>query len=361
MRYQFSKKAISGRVIIIAALALANFLLMQFANYPQAVERYYSQGLYPAICWVLHPIFNLFPFSVGDVLYVVVIAYLLFAFVRFIVLLFKGQYKRMGLLMLRLIISVQIAVLVFYVFWGMNYFRTSAGERLNLRDTGYTTAHLINVTSRLIDSANIYRASLTAADTTQNNDAIFATAINAVRKISADSANFRTYSPKIKPSLLTPLMNYLGTSGYFNPFTSEAQLNYQMPFFERPMVACHEMAHQTGYGAEDEASFAGYLSALTSKDKLLRYSAYHYAVDECIRALRFRDTLAFKELKKGISPQVRHDLITERLYWRSFHGKAGMLSGMLYDDFLKANNQPQGMRTYDQMVLLLMAWYKGGH
>lgn len=358
MRYQFSTKTLSGRVIIIAALALVNFLLMQFANHPQAVERYYSQGLYPAIGWVLHPVLNLFPFSVGDVLYVLVIGYLLFAFGRFIVLLFKGRFKLMGLLTLRLIISIQIAVLAFYIFWGMNYFRPSAGERLNLRDTSYTTTQLIQVTSKLIDSANFYRASLTGADSTQNNDAIFAKAISAVRKMSADSASFRTYSPKIKSALLTPIMNYVGTSGYFNPWTSEAQLNYQMPYYSRPMVACHEMAHQTGYGAEDEASFAGYVTALSSKDRLLRYSAYQYAVDECIRSLRFRDTLVYKELKKCISPQVRHDMIRERMYWFSFHGKAGIISGMMYDDFLKANNQPRGLRTYDEMVVLLMAWYR---
>src|SRR4051794_15794803 len=119
MRYKFSTKTISGRLIIIALLALAIFLLMQFANHPQAVERYYSQGLYPAICWVLHPVLNLFPFSVGDVLYIVVIGYLLFAFCRFIYLLFKGQFKRMGLLTLRFIISLQIAILVFYIFWGL--------------------------------------------------------------------------------------------------------------------------------------------------------------------------------------------------------------------------------------------------
>ncbi len=358
MHYQFSKNTLKSRLIIIGLLALAIFLLMQFANHPHAVEQYYSEGLYPALCHLLHPVLNLFPFSVGDVLYLFVIGYLLFAFVRFIYLLFKGEFKRMGLLTLRFIISIQIAVLAFYILWGLNYYRPSAGARLNLRDTTYTTAHLISVTSRLIDSANISRNSLTAADTTPNNSDIFKTAINSTRKISTDSANFRTYSPKIKPSLLTPLMNYIGTSGYYNPFTTEAQLNYQMPYFERPMVACHEMAHQTGYGAEDEASFAGYLTALTTTSRLQRYSAYHYAVDECMHALRRRDTTSYKELKKCISPKVRHDFFTERRYWLSFHGKAGMMSSILYDDFLKANNQPQGMETYNQMVLLLMAWYK---
>ena len=210
----------------------------------------------------------------------------------------------------------------------------------------------------LIDSANTSRARLTTTDSTQSNSAIYKNAISAVQKISADSANFRAYSPRIKSSLLTPLLNYIGTSGHFNPFTGEAQLNYQMPYFSRPMIACHEMSHQMGYGLEDEASFAGYLVALGSQDRLLRYSAFNNAVNECMHALRRRDTLAFKELRKSISPQVRHDFYRERFYWLSFHGKATLLSGYLYDDFLKANNQPQGLRTYNQMVLLLMNWYK---
>jgi hypothetical protein len=358
MRYRFNKNSLQGRAIIILLLALAIYLLMLFADHPQAVERYYSDGLYRAISWVMHPVLNLFPFSIGDVLYILVIGYLLFSLIRFIIRIFKGRFKQIGLSFTTLIIGIQVAVLAFYLFWGMNYFRPSAGERLNLRDTSYTTAHLINVTRMLIDSANATRARLTHLDSTQSNSAIYTTAISAVQKLSADSTNFRAYSPRIKASLLTPLLNYIGTSGYFNPFTGEAQLNYQMPYFSRPMVACHEMAHQMGYGPEDEASFAGYLVALGSKDKLLRYSAFSNAVNECMRALRRRDTLAVKELRKHVSPQVRHDFYRERFYWLSFHGQATMLSGYLYDDFLKANNQPKGLRTYNQMVLLLMNWYK---
>lgn len=358
MHYRFNKNTLQGRVIIILLLALAIYLLMLFADHPQAVESYYSNGLYPAISWVMHPVLNIFPFSVGDVLYILVIGYLLFSFGRFIYRLVKGQFKRIALALTTLVVGVQIAILAFYLFWGMNYFRPSAGERLNLRDTTYTTAHLVNVTCMLIDSANATRASLTAADSTQDNDVIYKTAINAVKKNSDVSANFRAYSPRIKSSLLTPVLNYVGTSGYFNPFTGEAQLNYQMPYFSRPMVACHEMSHQMGYGPEDEASFAGYMVALQSKDRLLRYSAFNNAVNECMRTLRGRDTIAFKQLRKTISPQVRHDFYRERLYWFSFHGKATMISGYMYDDYLKMNNQPEGLRSYNQMVLLLMNWYK---
>ena len=346
------------RSIAIAVLAVVIYLLYVFTAYPALVERYYAKGFYVAVCYVLHPLLNILPFSVGDVMYSLVVVYMLYLLGRIVYLLIKMRFKQIGFVFLGLIMGIQIALVLFYMFWGMNYFRPSAAERLNLRDTSYTTAQLQAVTCIMIDSANATRARLTRQDTLQNNKAIFSTALSAIKHLSADSANFRTYYPGIKPSLLTPLMNYLSTSGYFNPFTGEAQMNYSMPLHTRPVVACHELSHQAGFGAEDEANFAGFLAGIGSQEHLLRYSAYQMALGECMQAVRRRDTLMNNELKLHISGRVRNDFRTERKYWISFHSKAGLLSGMFYDDFLKANNQPMGMDTYNQMVLLLVNWYK---
>ncbi|MCC8425623.1 DUF3810 domain-containing protein [Mucilaginibacter sp. UR6-11] len=353
----FKPNKIQKRLLAIAMLAVVLFLISVFEDHPAAVERYYSQGLYVFICRVLHPVFNLLPFSVGDVLYILVVAYLIYLLVKLIAFVLKKQFTKALSLVLGIVIGIQTGMTFFYLFWGLNYFRPSAGQRLNLRDTNYTTAHLQDVTCQIIDSANATRARITRDDTLQNNAAIYQTALKAVSKISADSVNFRACHPYIKSSLLTPLMNYLGTSGYYNPFTSEAQMNYQMPFFERPFVACHELSHQLGYGPEDEANFAGFLVGIGSADRLLRYSAYQEALDECMHALRRRDTMANNELKTHISTVVRNDFKAQRAYWLAYRGKIGIISSIFYDDYLKANNQPHGMDTYNQMVLLLMAWY----
>lgn len=355
---KFNKKILKARVITIAALALAIFLLMLLADHPRAVERYYSEGLYPLICHILHPVLNLFPFSVGDVLYIAAVIWMLYAVFVLIKLAFKKEFKLAGLFIMRIIISIQAAVLIFYLFWGMNYFRPTAAQRLSLTDTAYTTADMVAVTTLMIDSANATRARVTPADLLQSNSTIFETAINAVSKLSADSANFRTFSPGIKPSLLTPLLNYMSTSGYYNPFTGEAQMNYQVPVWERPVVACHEMSHQMGYGAEDEANFSGFLAGIGSDDRLLRYSSYQLGVEEFMRALRRRDSLASKALRPRISKAVIDDFKADRAYWLSFESKLGVLSSLFYDNYLKVNNQPQGMRTYNRMVLLVMAKYK---
>jgi hypothetical protein len=346
------------RAAAIILLALAIYLLMVFADHPQAVEKYYSQGFYLFLCRVLHPVFNLFPFSVGDVVYLAVIAYLIYAFIRLIKLLFKKRFKQVGLLLTGVVIGVQVSILMFYVFWGLNYFRPSAAERLNLKDSTYTTADLQRVTTMLIDSANACRQRVTAADMAQPNDSIYSSAVKAVLALSNRSADFKTYSPGIKPSLLTPVLNYISTSGYYNPFTSEAQINFQMPVFNRPFVACHEMSHQMGYGAEDEANFAGYIAATSSNNRLLRYSAYYLAVEEFMHTMRYTDTVIHKQLKARVSPAVVSDFKAERDYWLNYQNKLEVVTSVFYDNFLKVNNQPEGLDSYNQMVALLMALYR---
>jgi len=353
-----SKRTFKVRTVIIISFVFAIFLLTLFGDHPQAVERYYSKGFYPVICHVLHPVFNVFPFSVGDILYIFIIVYLLYAVFRLFRFCFKKEFKRAGIFFMGLIIGIETAILTFYIFWGMNYYRPPAGDLFSLRDSSYTTADLKAVTAMLIDSANATRSRITARDLSQNNNEIYQTAVRSIRKLSRDSVNFRTFSPGIKPSLLTPLLNYMTTSGYFNPFTGEAQMNYQMPIFDRPVTACHEMSHQMGFGTEDEANFGGFIAGIGSNDRLLRYSAYHLAVDEFMLALRYRDTLANNQLKPRLSEAVRNDFKAERKYWLSYQSRAGLLSNIFYDRFLKANNQPHGMATYNRMVLLVMALYK---
>jgi hypothetical protein len=358
MQMQDSKRALLKRAVAILALGFAIYLLMLFSDHPQAVEKYYSKGFYPVICHLLHPVFNLFPFSLGDLVYLAVIMYLIYAFLRLIVLCFTKRFTLAGLLTTGIAIGVFAGILVFYLFWGLNYFRPSAGDRLNLRDSTYTVVQLKEVTSMLIDSANVTRARISASDLSQSNDSIYAKATKAVNKLSGTSAEFTTFILRIKPSLLTPLLNYISTSGYYNPFTGEAQMNYQMPVVNRPFVACHEMSHQMGYGAEDEANFVGFLAAIGGRDKLLRYSAYNIAVNEFMHTVRYTDTVMFKQLKTRISPPVLQDFKTERLYWLAYQNKLNTVTSIFYDSFLKANNQPEGLDTYNKMVLLIMAMYK---
>jgi hypothetical protein len=357
MKLELSK-TIKYRAVAVVLLFVLTLLLGIIENFPNFIERWYSGGLYPVICTILHLLFNFIPFSVGDVCYIVLIILGLIAVVKLIRLLFTKKFEAFINYLLKTVLVVQVLYFVFYLFWGLNYYRPSAANRLGLLDTSYTIHDIENLTTKLIDSANLYRSQLNDSDLKVSNAVIYQNAEQAIKVLSGQSEKYVSYRPKAKSSMLTWATNYLQTAGYYNPFTGESQVNYQMPVFMRPVTTTHELSHQMGFGAEDEADFVGFLAGISSQNKLLKYSAYYMGVDEFMRSIRHRDSIAFKSLKTCISPELMGDFKTERLYWQSFEGRTGTLSGIFYDHFLKANNQPHGLKTYNRMIRLTMAWYR---
>lgn len=344
--------SIKKRLIWVVSMLVLTILLFQLKNYPAIVEQYYSQTLFPIIRSGLQLIFNRIPFSIGDVFYLLLTLFIAFSIIRIIrKMFFQSKGQEAVHVLLGLVLVLQISTLVFYLFWGLNYFRTDAFERLDLHESDYSTEELIAVGSMLIDSVNFSCTRLRPEDLAQPNDSIFNSASQAIQ-------NFGASGPVAKPSLSGPVLSYLGTAGYYNPFTGEAQINALMPVYLRPFVACHEMAHQNGIGAENEANFVGFIAGINSNNRLLKYSSYYLATQEFLTAVWATDSMAFKNLKSRISPKVLTDLKAENEYWKSYRGATSKLSSIFYDNYLKANNQPDGLRTYNKMIRLSMAYYR---
>ena len=55
-----------------------------FSFFPDAVEKYYSTGIYPSIARLLRLLFGWVPFSVGDFLYAACFIYLIISLIRFL-------------------------------------------------------------------------------------------------------------------------------------------------------------------------------------------------------------------------------------------------------------------------------------
>ncbi|HEY0896159.1 MAG TPA: DUF3810 domain-containing protein [Sphingobacteriaceae bacterium] len=341
-----------------ALLAISLILILTIARNAGLVEKLYSEGLYRLVRNLVPPVFNAMPFSFGDLVYLFLSGWLLWYAGRLIVALVKGRFPYAGMLILNLLITAEALTITFYLMWGLNYFRPSAAVRLELTDSVFSKAELLEVTSLLIDSANRIRKDLPASAPTMDNEAILQYSLQAVRKLAGSSNGFRPIRPKVKVSLISAPVSYLGTAGYFNPFTSEAQINGIMPDWLKPLTACHEMAHQMGFGREDEANFVGFLAARDSPVPLIKYSAYYMAAEEFLFDVMLRDTVAYRQLRSRISAPVLRDYANDRQFWLSYSGAAGRMSSIFYNNYLKFNNQPEGLRTYNRMVGLTLAWYR---
>ena len=154
------------------------------------------------------------------------------------------------------------------------------------------------------------------------------------------------------------LGNNMGFTGYYNPFTGEAQVNTLVPKFLQPFTSCHEVAHQLGYAKEMEASFVGYLAAVASQDTLLHYSVYLDLFMYSNRNLFETDSLAAKEFTKLLIPDVKDDVKE----WKAFNKKHRNLFEpifrWIFGVYLKQNQQPQGVLSYDEVTGFMIAYYK---
>lgn len=257
-----------------------------------------------------------------------------------------------------MVLGFEIALVLFYLLWALNYFRVPAAERMRLSRFNYTNEELFQLTSAFIDSANTLRAEITPVQWEQSKDKIYSESAKAIGKLQSMYNPEDQSLPEIKQSLFSYLMNYFGTAGYFNPFTGEAQINSEIPIYLKSFVACHEMAHSLGYSREDEANFIGFISASKSSDRMTRYSAYYLAVQEFMSETARLDTVMFQTLKNKISHPFMSDLKYEKAYWEQYRGTLRRFSGVFYDQYLKANKQPEGLQSYNRMILLTMAYYK---
>jgi hypothetical protein len=159
----------------------------------------------------------------------------------------------------------------------------------------------------------------------------------------------------------------MGFSGYYNPFTGEAQVRTDIPRVLIPYIVCHEMAHQLGYASESEANFVGYLAASVSSNPYFRYSVYldlfSYAQGEEIAILaqqndRTELEYAIKSNRERLDTLVKKDRKEIREFFFKRRNKISPAMSSMYDQYLKLNRQQMGIQSYDEVIGWLLAYFK---
>ena len=336
-------------------------LIKWFSVDKERVEIFYTEGFYPHISKVLRAIFGWIPFSVGDILYILAAGWLLYKLFKNIKLLFaRGANK--SIFFSKLIDSffiIFIVYLTFNIFWGLNYNRLGITYQLGLSNQPYDTSDIKLIEKLLLQKVNFSKTTLLKSHSVYpENEELFKRAEASYEEASKKYPFLKSKYPSVKSSMYGWLGNYLGFTGYYNPFTGEAQVNTAVPKFLQPYITTHEMGHQIGYAKEDEASFAGYLASVNSGDTLFLYSTYIDLFMYANREIYFFDSVSAKKSYDLLMRSVKNDIEE----WRRFVGahQTFIEPGItwMYGNFLKLNEQPKGMRSYNAVISMLIAYYK---
>ncbi len=350
------------RLMIFTGVLLVMALLVRWYSAGSGrVESGYSNGFYPRFAAFLRIIYGWIPFSIGDILYGLFAIFLLRRLIKGIIALFKKRvsWKTFGLGCLRML-AILLAIYVYFnIAWGINYNRKGIADQLQLQMQPYSNDDLQNLNGMLVEKINASKAALVNSNAGYpTSAALFARVRSAYAKLDSVYPFLQYHPVSLKPSLWGWLGNYAGFTGYYNPFTGEAQVNTTVPKFLQPYICCHEVAHQLGYAKEMEANFVGYLAASASGDTLFHYSVYLDLFFYSNRNLYTLDSAAAKTCSKQLSPDVKADIKEWRDFTRRHKNPIEPGIRWLYGKYLQNNSQPQGILSYDEVTSFLISYYK---
>ncbi len=340
------------------------FLLFQIifirilAFFPEAVERYYSNGLFAVTSKTERTLLGWLPFSVGDVLYAALIVYLLITIWKTRKT-WRRQWKDN---ILKILGGFSIFYFFFYFLWALNYYRLPLFEKMNIKRE-YTDADLYAFTEKLIVKTNEIQFAIThdknkKVTSPYSQDSIFKMTQNGYDNLAKEYPFFKYETPSRKKSLFSLPLTYMGFAGYLNPFTNESQVNYKLPMYGFPNVICHEMAHQIGYASESECNFIGFMACIKNDDLYFKYAAYCGALRYCLENAFMKDEAKFKEYKPLINPGILKNYEESERFWSQYDTFIDNGFHAFYDQYLKANQQQDGLESYSKFVDLLINYYR---
>ncbi len=351
------KKSLLFTLVLVVIAAAIHI----YSDNPIRVENQYSTGIYPAFSRFLRSVFGWVPFSFGDLLYGLVGLWITWKLAKSIKALFKGQVTLQsffagGRKVFHVLLTVYI---LFNLFWGINYNRIGIAGQLDMKMEKYSADDLQMINELLVEKVNVTKQALVSRQVDYPSKPQMFLKIQDAYKKAAPVYPFLEYRPvSLKRSMWSWLGNYMGFTGYYNPFTGEAQVNTLVPKFLQPFTTCHEVAHQLGYAKENEANFVAYLAASVSQDSILQYSVYLDLFMYSNRNLYETDSVAAKQYREKLIPAVVDDFKEWRRFNKKYRNPIEPVFRWIYGVYLERNQQPQGVLSYDEVTAFIIAYHK---
>jgi hypothetical protein len=340
---------------ILPLLLLIQLIVLKIASlYPKFIEEYYSYGIYPIISKISRITFGFTSVSIGDLLY----GMGLFFVFRWFWMVRKTWTTNWKDNVLKVLSFASILYFMFHFLWATNYHRIPMYEKLKI-EKEYSIEELETFTLKMIEKTNAIQHQITKNDSVKvvipySIPKIFELSVESYASVEKEFPFLKYEKTSIKPSLISVPLSYMGFGGYLNPFTNEAQVNDRLPKYNFPTTTLHEMAHQIGYASESEANFIGFLTSIKSEDIYFQYSGYSFAVKHCLRNLERIEEGRSDKFLPFLNSGILKNFEESEQFYKEYETFLEPIFKTFYDNFLKFNQQKDGLEGYSKFVGLMI-------
>lgn len=368
------------RSLLLIVIPVSFFILWLVRNNPKIAEFVFARGIYKWISQGISLITGLFPFSLMELEIIVVPIIALYLVIRFIWKLFHLSRNNAGeagytftLGILNGVCALGIIFFLYVMLGGVNYYRYSFAAYSGLEIKESSVNELYQLCLELADEAAGIRDQLHQTPGAEDENGVLklnnqdwkAVSDNmeqAFMKLSKEYPVLGGNYHSLKPVFFSEFMSRMEITGIFWPFTMEANVNVDAADYSIPATMGHELAHLRGFMREDEANFIGYLVCKESDNLDFQYSGIMLALTYAGNQLYKQDPGLYESVRKHYNTEMTADLRDEYYYWKQFEDTViSTVSNTMNDNYLKANKQSDGVKSYGRMVDLLLAEYRKNH
>jgi hypothetical protein len=350
------------------------FVILVYSFFPEAVSDYFSFGLFQNIGECLRTISGATHVPLGEYIYLIIIIILIIKLLVSIVQLknkfnihsFWADSFSFGKKLFKKLVQVYV---VFMLLWGLNYRKSSPAQSFYLSiDTSYSEFQLDSLSLDLISQLNLTRQNLPdSVIAGLNYKQVFDHTLQEYRAIQSSYPFLYLEKPVLKKAHFPSWGDYIGYLAFYQPITGEAIIRADVPLLTLPFTSCHELAHQMGYASEAEANFIAFVVASKTSDPVFKYSMllqmFTYSQSEHLSLIA--KTGNFEKWKTIVNRNknlLDAKVIEDRKKIKDFFIQRQQLlipaSTSLYDQFLQWNKQAKGIKSYDEVLLWVIAYNK---
>ena len=345
-------------LLVSAAVIVLHLLTRRSHALNRWLSAHFVRPLHRGLSLLTAPL----PFSAAELLIglaaLAFVVSILFSLFR---LLFRPGKGRTVYLLFVTLASFGLAVYAgFCLLWGVYYYGDNFAAQSGLRADPVSVEELRTVTAYFADLCNEY-----ADKVPRDGDGCCATdrALMLRRSPEVYAEAERLFpcleGPEVpaKGVFFSRIMSYTDFTGFFFPFTAEANVNTDFPPALFASTIAHELAHQRGVAKEQEANFCAVLASLSYGETNYCYSAALLAYTHLGNALYSADHAAWEEIYATLETPVLRDFAASRAYWQQFETPVQTVSNTVYENFLYSYDQELGLKSYGACVDLLVNYY----
>jgi len=357
----------------LAWLGMALAILV-YSFFPNGVSEYFSFGLFQYIGEGLRSISGATIIPLGEFIYLLIIILLIINLIESLFL-FKNKFNihnfwhdllNFGKKLFMKLVQVYV---VFMLLWGLNYQKSSPAKSFHLSiDTSYSEVQLDALSIDLMNQLNLTRQNLPdSVIASLNYKQVFEHTLQEYKAIKTYYPFLHLENPVLKKAHFPIWGDYIGYLAFYQPITGEAIIRTDVPLLTLPYTSCHELAHQMGYASEAEANFIGFVLASKTSDPVLKYSMllqmFTYSQAEQLSLIAKTGNFEkWKQIVNRNKTLLNPKVIADRKKIKDFFIQRQQFllpaSTSLYDQFLQWNKQAKGIKSYDEVLLWVIAYNK---